>query len=440
MKLTDKFFSLFKRDAILFFTTLLTGIVIARQLGPEMMGIWTILLLIPGYAEAFGRFQYDVSAVYFIGKKKSDIGEVTFILHMVALTAGLVIGLIFLVGFEWFYQQLFSNVETDVRTLAFFVIIIYPLRLIYINYSYLLIALEDIKTYNMTVITQALITAFLSIFMIMGLEMGIYGALLGSLIGLSAAIIYAAFKLQQTSNVEFSLNVRLFVGMSKYAVHYYFSGLIGYFQNNVTSLIAAVYIGPAQIAFYALGKSICEVSTRMVPTAVNTALFPHVSRMDDKTESGVLVARLFRVTLLILIVSSLCLIALIKPLVYFLYGGAYYPLIVPFLIMIPGIILVQSALVFTTFFSGLGRPDLLPKASLFPLLLQVLLSVQLIPELGVSGAAISFSLSAFSLFLFQTAFFLHLSSVSIGMLVPGAGDVSSVWNFVVGKMGIGAAQ
>ena len=66
--------------------------------------------------------------------------------------------------------------------------------------------------------------------------------------------------------------------------------------------------------------------------------------------------------------------------------------------------------------------------------------MHLIPELGVSGAAISFSLSAFSLFLFQTAFFLHLSSVSIGMLVPGAGDVSSVWNFVVGKMGIGAAQ
>ena len=436
MKLTDKFFSLFKRDAILFFATLLTGIVIARQLGPEMMGIWTILLLIPGYAEAFGRFQFDVSAVYFIGKKKADIGEVTFILHLVALIAALLIGCVFLVGFEWFYLRLFSNIESDVRALAFVVLIIYPLRLVYINYSYLLIAKEDIKSYNMTVIIQAILTASLSIFLIVALEMGIYGALVGSLTGLSVAIIYAAFKVQRIARLRFSLNPGLFVEMSKYAVHYYFSGLIGYFQNNVTSLIAAVFIGPAQVAFYAVGKSICEVSTRMVPVAVNTALFPHVSRLDDKDESGLLVARLFRVTLLILVASSLCLSALIKPVVFLLYGSAYYPLIVPFLIMIPGVVLVQSALVFSTYFSGLGRPDLLPKASIIPLGLQALLSVLLIPGLGVWGAALSFSLSALALFLIQAVFYLHLSKAGIGQLVPSVEDARSVWNFVIDKLGL----
>ena len=75
IKLTDKFLSLFTRDVILFFSTLLTGIVIARELGPDMMGIWTILLLIPGYAEAFGRLQFDISSVYFIGKKKRTLGK-----------------------------------------------------------------------------------------------------------------------------------------------------------------------------------------------------------------------------------------------------------------------------------------------------------------------------------------------------------------------------
>ena len=68
-------------------------------------------------------------------------------------------------------------------------------------------------------------------------------------------------------------------------MHNYFSGLIGYFQNNVSSLIATGFVGPAQIAFFALGKSTCEVSTRMVPIAINTALFPHVSRLDDEHES-----------------------------------------------------------------------------------------------------------------------------------------------------------
>ncbi|MDB0053307.1 oligosaccharide flippase family protein, partial [Alphaproteobacteria bacterium] len=306
MKLADKFLSLFKRDVILFFTTLLTGIVIARELGPKMMGVWTILLLIPGYAEAFGRLQFDVSAVYFIGKKKADIGKVTFILHLVAMISAFTIFCFFLVGYEWFYQKLFANVDTNCRALAFVVFIIYPLRLIYLNYSYLLISCEDIKTYNNTLIIQAVLTCIISIVLIINLHMGINGALLGSVVGLLVAIIYAAIKVQRISVLKINFDFCLFLEMSKYAVHYYFSGLIGYFQNNITSLIAAGFVGPAQVVFFVLGKATCEVSTRMVPVAVNTALFPYVSRLDDDHESSLLVARLFRVTLLILFFSSLC--------------------------------------------------------------------------------------------------------------------------------------
>ena len=94
MNLTDKLFSIFTRDVILFITSLLTGVVIARYLGPEKMGIWALLLLIPGYAEAFGRLQLDVSSVYFIGKGKVKLGEVTFILHLVSVIMVTVIGLI----------------------------------------------------------------------------------------------------------------------------------------------------------------------------------------------------------------------------------------------------------------------------------------------------------------------------------------------------------
>ena len=72
MTITDKLFSIFTRDVVLFVTTLLTGVVIARYLGPEKLRIWTLLLLIPGYAEAFGRLQLDVSSVYTIGNHKCN--------------------------------------------------------------------------------------------------------------------------------------------------------------------------------------------------------------------------------------------------------------------------------------------------------------------------------------------------------------------------------
>jgi O-antigen/teichoic acid export membrane protein len=64
MSLSSKSFSIFQRDLFLLLCNLITGIVIARKLGPELMGLWAILQLIPGYAEAFGRLKFDVAAIY----------------------------------------------------------------------------------------------------------------------------------------------------------------------------------------------------------------------------------------------------------------------------------------------------------------------------------------------------------------------------------------
>ncbi|MAD95616.1 MAG: hypothetical protein CML33_09015 [Rhodobacteraceae bacterium] len=267
----------------------------------------------------------------------------------------------------------------------------------------------------------------LCIFLVTVLELEISGAVAGSLIGVLIAIFYAATTVPHHTGVSFKFNSKLFLEMGRYASNYYLNTVIGYFQQNITSLICALFLGPSQVAFYALGKSMCDVSTRMVPTAINTALFPHVTRLEDELESASLVARLFRITLLILTCTSVLLTIAITPLVNVLYGVNYLPIISPFLIIIPGVVLSQSATIFSQFFSGVGRPDLLPKASIFPLGLQIFLAIILIPEYGVGGAAVSFSASATCLFCFQVALFLRLSKVSIDCLLPVQDDIRSIW-------------
>ena len=430
----DKFFAIFNRDALLFFSTLLTGIVIARQLGPEMMGVWTILLLIPGYAEAIGRLKFDVSSVYFLGQKKAVLGELTFLLHILATTAALIMVLVFIGNFEWFYSQLFQNVEEDVRVFAYFILSIIPLRLIYLNYSYLLVAIEDFRAYNIQVILQALVTSFFSIGLILVFGFGIIGALIGSIIGLTVSIVYGAVKIQGVERISLGLNFGLIFDMAKYAFSQYISGLIGYFQGNVTSLIAAFFINPAQIAFYAIGKSICEVANRMVPVAISTVLFPLVSKTVDATESGLLTARLFRITFFILSISSLGLAAMIKPVVLLLYGSEYFPLITPFIIMLPGVVLTQSSSVITSWFSGIGRPDLLIKIAIFPLLIQIVGACILIPEFGINGASASFLLSSLLLFLFTIICFVTIGKLRFSDLIIGIEDTVTVWKFVIEKL------
>ncbi len=74
MSIANKAFSILKRDIVLFFSQLITSVIIARKLGPEMVGTWVILSMIPTYAESFGRIKFDIAAVYFLGKKKYSIG------------------------------------------------------------------------------------------------------------------------------------------------------------------------------------------------------------------------------------------------------------------------------------------------------------------------------------------------------------------------------
>ena len=434
MTFTDKLFSIFTRDVVLFGTTLLTSVVIARYLGPEKMGIWTLLLLIPGYAEAFGRLQIEVSSVYFIGKGKVKLGEATFILNLVSVIILSVIASVGILNIDFLHNQIFKNVEMDVKKLIYGVFLIIPLRFLYINYSYLLIACEEIKSYNKLLIIQAVTTSILSVVMVMLMDFGILGALIGSIIGLLISISYGIAKVNILDKIRPNFNIGLIIEMLKYSTQLYITGLIGFFQNNVATLIAALYVAPAQIAFFALGKSISDISTRMVPTAVNTILFPRISASNDERKSIDLAIRSFRVTLLLISTTTIILFCLIKPIIFILYGSNYYPLIDIFAIIIVSVVAVQSSSVFISYLTGSGNVQLLPKISILPLLLQITLSFCLVPEFGIRGIAISYSISCACLFVFQVTFFLKLTGTKIECLFIGYEDFKTIKNFLIYKI------
>lgn len=434
MTFTDKLFSIFTRDVVLFGTTLLTSMVIARYLGPEKMGIWTLLLLIPGYAEAFGRLQIDVSSVYFIGKGKVKLGEATFILNLVSVIILSVIGLVGFLNIDFLHNQIFKNVEMDVQKLIYGVFLIIPLRFIYINYGYLLIALEEIKSYNKLVIIQAITTSTLSVGMVMLMNFGILGALIGSIFGLLISISYGIAKVNILDKIRPNFNIGLIIEMVKYSTQLYISGLIGFLQNNIATLIASLYVAPAQIAFFALGKSISDISTRMVPTAVNTILFPRISASNDERKSIDLAIRSFRVTFLIISTTTIILFCLIKPIIFILYGSDYYPLIDIFVIIIVSVVAVQSSSVFNSYLTGSGNVQLLPKISILPLLLQIILSFYLVSDLGIKGIAISYAISCACLFVFQVTFFLKLTGTKIRSLFIRHEDFKTIKNFFIYKI------
>ena len=399
-----------------------------------MRGLYAILLLIPSYAEALGRIKFDIASVYFLGKKKATIGEMVFLLNFIAIITSAIIILLFLIQYDWIYLKLYQNVKVDMHLLTFTILGIIPLRFISSNYTYILIYLEDIKTYNRMVILNSLISSVLGVFFLVVLDWGIWGVLLGSILGLFISIIYGFLKVSSLEKMVPFYNVFLIWEMAVYGFQHYISGILGHLQEHLINLLTAIYLLPSQVAFFSMGKSQGANFTSMIPKAVNFILFPRVSK-SNKTKNNIeLTLRSFRVIFLILLSLGLVLAIIAKPLVFVIYGEDYLPMVLPFLTMLPGFIFSQSTSVFSSYFAGVGRPNLIPKISVIPLIIQIILSVVLMPKIGMQGAAISFLISNILLSLINLIVFFNLTSTNFSHCFINKNDLSFVMLFIKNKI------
>src|SRR3990167_8067384 len=81
------------------FVGIVVSIIIARTLGPEGKGIYSLLLLAPTLLVTFGNFGLNVSNVYFYGKRNARAQDLAANSVWAALVFGLVILALFIVAY-----------------------------------------------------------------------------------------------------------------------------------------------------------------------------------------------------------------------------------------------------------------------------------------------------------------------------------------------------
>jgi O-antigen/teichoic acid export membrane protein len=434
MSFANKSFSVFKRDVLLFILNVFTSIVIARKLGPELLGIWVIISFLPGYAEAFGRIKFDLAAVYFIGKKRYTENETLYHLNIVAtISATFIITLIFF--FDNYINQLLFNGETNSLTLIYAILPIIPLNFFFLNYSYLLISREDIKYYNIMIIIKAIIGSGGACILLLIFDLGLWSVIIASVFSVFIALIFGIWRFNKTnvnSKMIFKLNKNLLKDFFNYSYKLYISGLIGYFNNYSMKLMLTILLSPAKVAFFSLAQDRASILNK-IPDAVNLLLYPRVSNSDNQ-ESSASTIKAFRILLILSSFSSLLLAIFIYPLVLLMYGEAYISMVVPTIIILPGIIVHGTTSVFISYFNGVGRSDLTMKLSVFPFISQLILGVILINYFGIIGAAFSFTLAMFFFGFLKIFFFIKTSKISINEHIPVSSDYIYIYNFFKAKI------
>jgi O-antigen/teichoic acid export membrane protein len=440
--LAGKSFSVLKRDALLLGTTIATSVVGARTLGPQILGLWVILNLIPSYGETLGRLKVDVAAVYFLGKGLYKPGDVVFVLNAIAIASGCLIILPVFLFIDKFSVALFAADAPSVKPYIYVMLLQVPVTFLYVNYTYLHIQREDVRALNSMVMTRALLTSFLIVVGVFVLRLGLAALAFGQAIALLSALTLGIYRYGIPKRETKRIDPRLVKDLVRYGSKLYVANVAAYFNTYSTQAIVVTFCPAAQVAFFSIAQQLAQLVSK-VTDALGTFLYSRVAGSPKLSDSALVAARAFRVSLVVLLPCVVVASVVVAPTMMLLYGPSYLPALIPFWIILPGVTMAAAATTLGVFFQGIGRADLVAKIAFVPMLAQLSLGLLLIRHLQITGAAIAFLVALLASTTIQIIVFARLSGTSARhALIIRREDITTVWQFVKGILcqGLGYVQ
>ena len=421
-------FKVFTADFLVLLLQSLTSVVVARYLGPEGVGLYIILLLIPAYAEAFGRPYFDYSLIYFVGKKKENLSSSLYLVNLMSFIMVIFLSIVFLIYFKEFKAILFSETVVGYASLMTCFFFIFPLRLLYLNYSHAFQAEKKIEKYNNMHLMQGVLTAALILISVIFLEGSLLSLILANIFGILPSIIYSMRQVHMSEHFFVKFDLVLFKKMAKFSLGQYSYNLISYLKLNIGSLFLIAFSGPIQIAFFNIGKTMADAITRLVPNAVNIIIYPELSNMLDPQEALELLIQSYRVTLSLLLLMALPVLLFSEFLILTLYGEAFEGAVLPFNITLVSFVFHRSSLIFASYFSSFGRTGILATMIAPGLALQTIVFIFYFSDAAAFGASCSFLVGVALTHAIMVLYFNLFHKCEVKSFIPRISDFKDIIN------------
>lgn len=421
-------FSIFKRDILLYFLSFITSVLIARKLGPSILGIVSIFKIIISYAEAFVRTKSDLASVYLIGKKKISLVDALSNLNLIAiLSSSLLLSIIFF-KFNFFYNLLFSQANGNYKIQFFLLLIISPLNFFYLNYSYIHITLSNIKVFNYMATINTLVNCFATLFFIYIYPINENSILIAHTLAPIFALFYGWYKLPNNLKNKGRANFNDSLKIIRYGMQFYVVNLFSEFQQSGSRLIAVAYLPVDLVGFLAQGERL-SILLQQILSPVSTLLFPKVS-FSNKKDGIKTCCFAFRVSLIIILVVLVFYLLFIKFIVLILFGNQFIDIAKVVYYLAPCTLITGLIGILNLYYASSGRVIIKAYIQIVPVLVLFILTYLLTKEYGLFGPLFA-TLANSTLYAFLSIIiFLRETKVNYLELIPMKSDFMFVFSFL----------
>jgi O-antigen/teichoic acid export membrane protein len=357
------------------------GIVTARALGPEGKGILAFLSTVTAFAVRAGSVGLDGSFAHFYLVRRQPLsaclGALTAITFVAGVSAALICELLL---FAWPALRAASPLALAI---PFFASI--PAQFVLFVSTFVFFGLgREIVFGVFDVAYRATLLVVLAVVLI-----PLHGTVSAAVwVQIATSLAFAGIAVIVVGSLagwELRVDRSLIADMLRYGGRYYSYGLFRYVLCYGGVFVAGIMLTPGDAGLFAVSLMLGE-GMILFAGAINLVFYPAVSMRHDRIQYAAVVGRRMAA---FCCVAALLLALAAEPLVRVVYGSAFAPAVLPFLYMLPGLILLGVEQVISSYFAARGMPWRIALPMAAGTVIGGLLAAALASQFGLPGLALA---------------------------------------------------
>lgn len=390
-------------DASILAVNLLSGIAIARALGPAGRGEIAAILLLTQLCVWFFSGGATEAVAYRLARRPGDGPR----LLGTWLAIGVPLGIVAIVVGELALPVLFSAQTSEAILLGRIYLGIVLVMLLQVVQYGMLLGSHDFFFYNVVRLLQPAVVslAYLACW-VLGV-LSVKGALVINAVAIGIAFLAAAFRLLQREGIGLPDRALMRETLS-FGLKAHMGTIAGLVNARLDLMIVPAFLGAASVGLYSVATNVTSIIVTLT-TTIATIVMPVAARREKQSPRTVI--RTLQIVILIGVAIALPLAGIANYALALVYGSDFEGAATALRILLPGVVLDAAAMVLWSGLLAANRPLLSSVAAIPAAIITVVGLILFLKEGGIDVAAIVSTCAYTVVFVISAILYKHVAKL-----------------------------
>lgn len=363
---------------------IVSGVLLARTLGPEGRGGLAAAILLPALLAAVGSLGLSEAATYYVARRTLSLG--TVIGTVVVLTVGLSI---VLVGLGVALIPLFlSNYDAALIRDALLFLSYIPLYLFTFHFTGILNGLQHFGRSNVLRCLVIILTVVSLVALALAHELTVRSAVFVYIASNAITAVVAWLLVSRAEPSRLSFDRRLSRNLVLYGLKTHTSAVSALVNERIDQLAISLLLGPAKLGLYVIAVTLTSAIT-LIGSSVGMVALPVIAHMKEEASRRDAGRNFVTLTLILGATVSAVTMVFTPQLIHLFFGDAFAGATTAARVLLVAAVFFSVNRVVGNILKAVNRPLDAGLAEIIAMAVTVAGLAVLLPTFGITGAAIA---------------------------------------------------